>query len=107
MAGKKRKDVRDQDITGLKYFDKLLPLFEPLHEVGCQRDKAGNRENSSVSTSPLKGLTFTWYRTRVAIYRVIWGRLLTIDRWGEAPVGCVWQFGSSQGLYGNMTPDHR
>ena len=43
MAGKKRQDVRDEDIAGLKYFDMLLPLLEPLHEVGCQRDKAGNR----------------------------------------------------------------
>ena len=43
MANKKREDVCEQDITGLKYFDKLLPLFARLHEVGCQRDKAGNR----------------------------------------------------------------
>jgi hypothetical protein len=39
----KRKDVREQDVTGLKYFRRLLPLFERLREVGCQRDKAGNR----------------------------------------------------------------
>ncbi len=44
MAGKKRENIREEDITGLKYFDKLLPLFKPLHEVGCQRDKAGNRK---------------------------------------------------------------
>ena len=44
MAGKKREDIRDSDVTGLKYFDKLLPLFDRLHEVGTQRDKAGNRE---------------------------------------------------------------
>ena len=44
MANKKRENVREQDITGLKYFDKLLPLFERLHEVGCGRDKAGNRQ---------------------------------------------------------------
>jgi hypothetical protein len=43
MAGKKRQEVREKDITGLKYFDKLTPLLERLHEVGCQRDKAGNR----------------------------------------------------------------
>ena len=43
MANKKREDVREQDITGLKYFDKLLPLFERLHDVGCERDTAGNR----------------------------------------------------------------
>ena len=44
MANKKREDVREQDTTGLKYFDKLLPLFERLHEVGCEGDKAGNRQ---------------------------------------------------------------
>ena len=44
MAGKKRKKVNEPDITGLKYFQDLLPLFERLHEVGCQRDKAGNRD---------------------------------------------------------------
>jgi len=44
MAGQKRDKVRERDITGLKYFQDLLPLFERLHEVGCRRDKAGNRE---------------------------------------------------------------
>jgi hypothetical protein len=44
MAGKRRQDVRDEDITGLKYFDRLVPLLERLHEVGCQRDRAGNRQ---------------------------------------------------------------
>jgi hypothetical protein len=44
MAGKKREDVREEDVTGLKYFDKLAPLLARLHEVGCQRDKAGNRK---------------------------------------------------------------
>jgi len=44
MAGKKREKVRDEDVTGLKYFDKLQPLLKRLHEVGCGRDKAGNRQ---------------------------------------------------------------
>jgi Transposase DDE domain len=44
MAGKKRRRIRERDITGLKHFQDLLPLFERLHDVGCQRDKAGNRE---------------------------------------------------------------
>jgi len=43
MAGKKREDVREEDVTGLKYFDKLAPLLACLHDVGCERDKAGNR----------------------------------------------------------------
>jgi hypothetical protein len=40
---KKRDQIRAEDVTGLKYFRRLLPLFERLHEVGCGRDKAGNR----------------------------------------------------------------
>jgi hypothetical protein len=44
MAGKRREDVREEDVTGLKYFDKLAPLLARLHAVGCDRDKAGNRK---------------------------------------------------------------
>lgn len=40
----KRKPIAEEDITGLKYFRQLLPLFERLHDVGCQRDQAGNRQ---------------------------------------------------------------
>jgi hypothetical protein len=39
-----REPIREEDIQGLKYFRKLWPLFERLREVGCGRDKAGNRE---------------------------------------------------------------
>ena len=42
MANDKRSAIREEDVQGLKYFRKLWPLFERLHEVGCQRDKAGN-----------------------------------------------------------------
>ena len=41
---KKRDQIRAEDVTGLKYFRRLLPLFERLHDVGCQRDKARNRQ---------------------------------------------------------------
>ena len=44
MSRKKRDKVESRDITGLKYFDKLAPLLERLHDDGCQRDRAGNRE---------------------------------------------------------------
>jgi hypothetical protein len=44
MAGRCRDNVREEDVTGLKYFDKLAPLLARLHDVGCQRDKAGNRK---------------------------------------------------------------
>jgi hypothetical protein len=31
------------NLQGFKYLDKLLPRFDRLHDVGCQRDRAGNR----------------------------------------------------------------
>ncbi len=44
MPRKKRKKIKEKDITGLKYFDQLQPLLERLHDVGCERDRAGNRQ---------------------------------------------------------------
>jgi hypothetical protein len=41
---RKRRDVTVADVTGLKYFEKLAPLLERLHAVGCERDTAGNRD---------------------------------------------------------------
>ena len=41
MAGEKRERVCEADVKGLKYFDKLAPLLLRLHDVGCERDKAG------------------------------------------------------------------
>jgi hypothetical protein len=40
----KSEPLREEDVQGLKYFNKLGPLLEHLRDVGCQRDKAGNRE---------------------------------------------------------------
>ena len=44
MAGKRRTKITAPDIQGLKYFDQLAPLLARLHDDGCARDKAGNRE---------------------------------------------------------------
>src|SRR4051812_20259370 len=43
MAKNKTKPLKPRDIQGLKYIERLLPLLDQLHEVGCPRDKAGNR----------------------------------------------------------------
>lgn len=37
------KSPKTPQIDGLKYFKPLLPLLRQLHDVGCQRDSAGNR----------------------------------------------------------------
>ena len=44
MGRKKRNRIEESELCGLKYFKELVPLLAPLHDVGCQRDKAGNRE---------------------------------------------------------------
>ena len=54
---KKREKIQEKDITGLKYFDKLNPLLERLHDDGCERDKAGNR-----------GLHFDQYCMLILLY---------------------------------------
>src|SRR4030095_5021300 len=44
MAKRRSNQVRESDIVGLKYFDRLMPLLRRLHQVGTQRDRAGNRQ---------------------------------------------------------------
>ena len=44
MAPPKAREITESDITGLKYFHKLDGLLTGLHEVGCDRDRAGNRK---------------------------------------------------------------
>jgi hypothetical protein len=36
--------VCEKDLQGFKYFDRLAPLLDRLHDVGTARDKAGNRQ---------------------------------------------------------------
>ncbi len=44
MARKPVPTLREQEVRGLKYLDRVLPLLRRLREVGCARDKAGNRD---------------------------------------------------------------
>jgi len=39
----KRHEIQEQEVQGLKYFKALSGMLETLHEVGCERDRAGNR----------------------------------------------------------------
>ena len=45
-AGKRRESerIRAEQITGLAWLDRIVPVLERLHDVGCERDRAGNRE---------------------------------------------------------------
>jgi len=61
-SDKPKRKIADRDITGLKYFEKQLSIFERLHEVGCARDTAGNRDLHffSVPRGKLGGGFFVW-----------------------------------------------
>lgn len=37
------RQIQASDVAGLKFFDRLAPLLERLHEVGTERDRANNR----------------------------------------------------------------
>jgi hypothetical protein len=49
--------IENKDVRGLKHLRRLLPLFERLRDVGCERDAAGNRQ-----------LVFDQYCTLVMLY---------------------------------------
>ncbi|MBM4020431.1 MAG: hypothetical protein FJ288_19290 [Planctomycetes bacterium] len=44
MAHKKRPEIPEDELTGFKYFKKVSHLLERLHDAGCARDRAHNRE---------------------------------------------------------------
>jgi hypothetical protein len=39
----KRHPIQEPEVQGLKYFKTISSLLKRLHDVGCQRDRAGNR----------------------------------------------------------------
>jgi len=43
MAGRTKREIRDQDVQGLKCLRKIRPLLSRLRKVGVERDRAGNR----------------------------------------------------------------
>jgi hypothetical protein len=44
MSGGGEQVIRERDVQGVKYLDRVLPLLKRLHLAGCERDKAGNRD---------------------------------------------------------------
>jgi hypothetical protein len=52
MGRKRPEEIGDEDVTGLKYFQKLRPMLVRLHEVGCQRDKDGAKGADPFAPSP-------------------------------------------------------
>jgi len=40
---RKRHKIKEHELQGFKYFKAISSMLESLHEVGCERDRAGNR----------------------------------------------------------------
>jgi hypothetical protein len=40
----KRHDLEEHQLQGFKYFKAISKMLEALHDAGCQRDRAGNRD---------------------------------------------------------------
>ena len=43
MAGRTKREIRDQDAQGLKCLRQIRPLLSRLRKVGTERDRAGDR----------------------------------------------------------------
>ncbi len=42
--GKKRKEIKESQLAGFKYFKIVDKMLQRLHHAGCERDKANNRK---------------------------------------------------------------
>ena len=42
-AKKKKKKIKESDLSGFRDLRAIAKLLEPLHQIGTERDKAGNR----------------------------------------------------------------
>lgn len=40
----KREKIKESQLQGFKYFKAIAGMLESLHDAGCQRDRAGNRQ---------------------------------------------------------------
>lgn len=40
----KREKIKESQLQGFKYFKAISGMLESLHDAGCQRDRAGNRQ---------------------------------------------------------------
>lgn len=41
---KKRHKIKEREVQGFKYFKPISRMLERLHDAGCDRDRAGNRD---------------------------------------------------------------
>ena len=75
MAGRRKREIRDQDVQGLKCLRKIRPLLSRLRKVGTERDTAGNRRLFMDQYCALI-LIYTGEKPNRAMYRIVWYSLI-------------------------------
>ncbi|WP_146115622.1 MULTISPECIES: hypothetical protein [Pirellulaceae] len=43
-SGELKGQLEARDLQGMKFFKSIRPLLASLHEIGTERDRAGNRD---------------------------------------------------------------
>jgi hypothetical protein len=65
MAGRTKREIRDQDVQGLKCLRKIRPLLSRLRKVGTERDRdAGVTSDELVDLGSCSPATTTAWRSR-------------------------------------------
>ncbi len=75
MAGHTKREIRDQDVQGLKFLRKIRPLLSRLRKVGTERDRAGNRRLFMDQYCSLI-LIYTGEKPNRAMYQMVWYYLI-------------------------------
>ena len=75
MAGRRKREIRDQDVQGLKFLRKIRPLLSRLRKVGTERDTAGNRRLFMDQYCSLI-LMYTGEKPNRAMYQMVWYYLI-------------------------------
>jgi hypothetical protein len=84
MAGRRNREIRDQDVQGLKCLRKIRPLLSRLRKVGTERDRAGNRRlfrRLFMDQYCARILIYTGEKPNRAMCQMVWYSL--IGTWGS------------------------
>ena len=75
MAGRRKREIRDHDVQGLKFLRKIRPLLSRLRKVGTERDRAGNRR-LFMDQYCARILIYTGEKPNRAMYQTVWYSLI-------------------------------
>ena len=54
MAQPKRPEIKEKDLQGLKFFKRLIPILEGLHDQGTDRDRELGASRGAPLNDPIE-----------------------------------------------------